>query len=300
MCDLALGSDTGGSIRNPASHCGIVGLKPSYGRVSRYGLVDMAMSLEGIGILSDDVYGSALLLEVIAGKSDFDAVTKKIAVDEYTSEMYSKKKLTIGVSDDFEKLCSDGRIYALIYNAAQKLAESFGTKVKEVKLKNIDLAIQTYYPIVYVEFFSATRKFDGRKYGKKIEEVCGEEVLRRILGGREISKAEYRGTYYRKALKAKKLIADDFERALTEVDIIVSPTTPMLPHKLGTKITDPRVMYAYDAFTIPANLAGICAGVVNAGKVDNIPVGLQFFAPAFKEANLLLAMHMWEKIRDIK
>jgi aspartyl-tRNA(Asn)/glutamyl-tRNA(Gln) amidotransferase subunit A len=297
FCDIALGSDTGGSIRNPASHCGVVGIKPSYGRVSRYGLVDMAMSLEGIGCLSNDVYGSSLMLQVIAGKSDYDAVTQDVKVDNYPQEMSKEKELIIGISDDFEKLCSDKRIYSLVMAAAEQLADAFGTMLRTVKLKHVDLAIQAYYPIVYVEFFSATRKFDGRKYGKKIEEVCGEEVLRRILGGREISKAEYAGKYYRKALMAKELIRKDFEEAFKEVDILVLPTTPMLPHKIGDKITDPKVMYAYDAFTIPANLAGICGGVVPGGKIDGIPVGLQFFAKAFSEADLINAMAKFERLK---
>jgi aspartyl-tRNA(Asn)/glutamyl-tRNA(Gln) amidotransferase subunit A len=298
FCDIALGSDTGGSIRNPASHCGVVGLKPSYGRVSRYGLVDMAMSLEGIGCVSNDVYGSALMLQVIAGKSSYDAVTKDVKVDDYPAEMAKEKPLTIGISDDFEKLCSDKRIYSMVLDYAEKLADSFGTMLRSVKLKHVDLAIQAYYPIVYVEFFSATRKFDGRKYGKKIEEVCGEEVLRRILGGREISKAEYAGKYYRKALMAKELIRKEFEEAFKEVDIIVLPTTPMLPHSIGAKITDPKVMYAYDAFTIPANLAGICGGVVSGGKIDSVPVGVQLYAKAFDEADLLRAMKTAEKWRS--
>ncbi|MFH1181539.1 MAG: amidase family protein, partial [Candidatus Woesearchaeota archaeon] len=276
---------------------GVVGLKPSYGRVSRYGLVDMSMSLEGIGCLSNDVYGSALMLQVIAGKSDCDAVTKDVKVENYPAEMAKERKLTIGISDDFEKLCTDKRIYNLILDSAEKLSKSFGTKLKNVRLKHVDLAIQTYYPIVYVEFFSSTRKFDGRKYGKKIEDVCGEEVLRRILGGREISKAEYAGKYYRKALMAKELIRKDFEEAFKDVDIIALPTTPMLPHKIGAKITDPKVMYAYDAFTIPANLAGICGGVVPAGKIEGIPVGLQLFAKAFSEADLLRAMHRAEHLK---
>jgi aspartyl-tRNA(Asn)/glutamyl-tRNA(Gln) amidotransferase subunit A len=297
FCDIALGSDTGGSIRNPASHCGVVGIKPSYGRVSRYGLVDMAMSLEGIGCLSNDVYGSALMLQVIAGKSDYDTVTKDVKVDNYPQEMSKEKELVIGISDDFEKLCSDKRIYTLVMAAAEQLADASGTMLKTVRLKNVDLAIQAYYPIVYVEFFSATRKFDGRKYGKKIEEACGEEVLRRILGGREISKAEYAGKYYRKALMAKELIRKDFEEAFKEVDILVLPTTPMLPHNLGTQITDPKVMYAYDAFTIPANLAGICGGVVPGGKIDCIPVGVQLFAKAFSEADLLNVMCKFERLK---
>ena len=296
MCDLALGSDTGGSIRNPASHCGVVGVKPSYGRVPRYGLVDLSMSLDQIGPLARDVQGAALLMEVISGKSGNDATTTGNGVEKYSS-LHNKvlKGIRIGISPDFKAMCTNKRIYKMIEDAAAKLAAGTGSKLKEVKLPHVDLAIQTYYPIVYVEFFSGTRKFDGRKYGKKIEDSCGEEVLRRILGGLEISKAEYHGTYYRKALKARQLIADGFEKAFKEVDMIISPTTPMLPHKLGAKITDPKTMYAYDAYTIPANLAGICAGVVPAGKIDGIPVGVQVMAPAFKEELMLRVMAEIEK-----
>jgi aspartyl-tRNA(Asn)/glutamyl-tRNA(Gln) amidotransferase subunit A len=274
----------------------VVGVKPSYGRVSRYGLVDMAMSFDQIGPLSQDVYGAALLMEVISGKSENDGVTAKKDVPAYTKILEKGVKgIKIGVSRDFEEICADKRIYRLVEEATRDFAAATKSRIKQIKLPYVDLAIQTYYPIVYVEFFSATRKFDGRKYGRKIEDACGEEVLRRILGGREISKAEYHGMYYRKALKARKLIAGCFEKAFKEVDIMALPTTPMLPHKIGTKITDPRVMYAYDAFTVPANLAGICGGVVPAGRIDGIPVGLQLFAPAFKEGNLLAAMHAFEK-----
>ena len=298
MCDLALGSDTGGSIRNPASHCGVVGVKPSYGRVSRYGLVDLSMSLDQIGPLAGDVHGAALLMEVISGKSPNDATTISEEVQKYSSDLNKELKgLKIGLSPEFEAMCTNRKIYEMITNTAEKLAASSKSALKDVKLPYVDLSIQTYYPLVYVEFYSGTRKFDGRKYGRKIEEACGEEVLRRILGGREISKAEYHGTYYRKALKARKLIAEGFEKAFNEVDVIISPTTPMLPHKIGAKITEPKVMYAYDAFTIPANLAGICAGVVNAGKIDGIPVGVQVMAPAFKEELLLQVMAAVEKLR---
>ena len=298
MCDIALGTDTGGSIRNPASHCGVIGIKPSYGRVSRYGLIDMAMSLEGAGVFSSEVYGSALALREIAGKSRYDATTFDREVPDYVSEIRKPVEgLKIGLSGDFEELCSDKRIYSLIEKSAKSLAEETKSKTKNVKLKYVDLAIQTYYPIVYVEFFSATRKFDGRRLGKKIEESCGEEVLRRILGGKEISKAEYHGMYYRKALQARNLIARDFEEAFNEIDVIIMPTTPKLPHKIGSRITDPRIMYAYDAFTIPANLAGICGGVINAGKIDNIPVGMQILAPAFKEDVLLRVMKAWEGVK---
>lgn len=297
MCDIALGSDTGGSIRNPASHCGVTGVKPSYGRVSRYGLIDLSMSLDQIGTLSKDVYGAALLMEIISGKSANDAVMFSKEAPSYTQEIKKEaKNLKIGISDEFRKLCTNKNIYSLIEKSTKKLAESTSSKIVDIELKHVDLAIQTYYPLVYVEFFSGTRKFDGRKYGKKIEESCGEEVLRRIFGGKEISRAEYHGRYYRKALAARNIIAREFESALKKVDVIAMPTVPALPHKIGAKIT-PMEMYAYDAFTIPANLAGVCAGVVNAGKINSIPVGLQFMAAAFKEDVLFRVMAGWEKIK---
>ena len=283
MCDVALGSDTGGSIRNPASHCGVAGVKPSYGRVSRFGLVDLSMSLDQIGPLSKDVYGAALMMEVISGKSRYDATTFGKKVPALTQAGARLKNAKIGLSADFEKLCADRRIYGKIADATKSVCASTGSEIRKVDLKYIHLAIQAYYPLVYVEFYSGTRKFDGRKYGKKIEDACGEEVLRRILGGKEISKSEHKGRYYRKALAVRKLIEKDFARAFEEVDVIVSPVTPMLPHKIGGRINDPKVMYAYDAYTIPANLAGICAGTVPCGKIDGIPVGLQVMAPAFRE-----------------
>ncbi|MBI2574474.1 Asp-tRNA(Asn)/Glu-tRNA(Gln) amidotransferase subunit GatA [Candidatus Woesearchaeota archaeon] len=299
MCDLALGSDTGGSIRNPASHCGVVGIKPSYGRVSRFGLIDSAMSFDQIGAMAKDAYGCALLMEVMAGRSDYDATSVNAAVPEYTA--HAKKtgqsigNLRIGLSRDFERLCTDKRIYGMISGAAKSIAAKTSSKIVNVDLKYVDLSVQAYYPIQYVEFFSGTRKFDGRRYGKRIEDSCGEEVLRRILGGMEISKAEYQGTYYRKALMAKRLITRDFEDAFKKADVILLPTTPVLPHKLGAKITDLRTVYAYDAFTIPANLAGICAGVVGAGRIGGVPVGLQIMAPAFREELLLQVMAACEK-----
>lgn len=296
FCDISLGSETGGSIRNPASHCGVVGIKPSYGRVSRYGLIDLSMSLDQIGPFCKDVYGVALMLEVIAGKSKYDPTTFDKPINKYTN-FKKLGKIKIGISKDFEKICRDKKIYDLVKKKAEEFAKKINSNVKNIKLNYVDLAVQTYYPIVYVEFFSGTRKFDGRKYGRKIEESCGEEVLRRILGGKEISKAEYHGTYYRKALMIKELIRKEFEKAFKEVDILILPTTPVLPHKLGTKITDPRVLYAYDALTIPANLAGICAGVINAGKINEIPIGLQVFAPAFKEDLLFSVL---KAIEDLK
>ena len=284
MCDIALGSDTGGSIRNPASHCHIIGIKPSYGRVSRYGLIDLSMSLDQIGPLSNDLYASALVLNTIAGYSKNDAITINQKTQDYT-QFDIDKKYNIGIIKSFEKFIVDKRILELYKKKQEKLKE-LGYNIIEIDIANIDLAIQSYYPIVYTEFFSGTRKFDGVKYGKKIEESCGEEVLRRILGGKEISRSEFDGAYYKKALKVKEIIAKEFERVFKKVDFILAPTTPMLPHKFKDTLTTEQ-MYSYDAFTIPANLAGICGGVISKDTIKEedgeISVGFQIFANKFRE-----------------
>jgi len=292
-CDLALGSDTGGSIRNPASNCNVVGLKPSYGLVSRYGLIDLAMSLDQIGTFSNDVFGSALLLSIIAGKDEKDTTTFE-SKESYEKEPEKNQKLKIALSPDFEKLCDKG-IYDQIRKKTEEACKQNGWKLEKIELKHIELAVQAYYPINYVEFFSGTRKFDGRKYGKRIEEVCGPEVLRRILGGSEISKAEYHGLYYRNALKAAQLIKQEFEKAFEKVDAIICPTVPKLPHKIGAKISTEE-MYSYDAMTIPANLAGIPAISVPAGRINKIPVGLQIMVPAFNETRMFQIARAFEKL----
>ena len=281
FCDLALGSDTGGSIRNPASHCGIVGLKPSYSKVSRYGLIDLSMSLDQIGPLSKDVYGAALLLDIISGKCNKDAISQDS--ENLNLDLETPKKIKIGI----QKLAvSDIRIQKLIQEKIEQAIKKYKWEKQNIELKYIDLAVQTYYPLVYVEFFSGTRKFDGRRFGKKIEESCGPEVLRRILGGSEISKAEYKGKYYRKALQVKELIKEEFSKAFKQVDCIIMPTVPRLPHKLGSKISTEE-MYDYDTLTIPANLAEICAISIPAGKIDNIPVGMQIISAQFEEQKML-------------
>lgn len=277
FCDMALGSDTGGSIRNPASHCGVVGVKPSYGLVSRYGLIDLSMSLEQIGVFAKNVDDALLLLEVIKGKDEKDATSygsKEIKIEKLG-------KIRIGVPE----IKADKKILDLIDNKVKETVDKNKWQIEKINLPHIDLAIQTYYPICYTEFFSGTRKFDGRRYGKKIEDSCGEEVLRRILGGSEISKAEYHGKYYRKALQAKELIKKEFEEAFKKVDAIIMPTVPKLPHPIGKKISV-EDMYNYDSLTIPANLAEIPAMSVPAGKINNIPVGLQVICKRFDESRM--------------
>ncbi|MCS7131601.1 MAG: Asp-tRNA(Asn)/Glu-tRNA(Gln) amidotransferase subunit GatA [Hadesarchaea archaeon] len=292
MCDLCLGTDTGGSIRNPASHCGIVGLKPTYGLVPRQGLIDLAMSLDQIGPLSPDVYGAALLLEVIAGRNPNECVMLDVESVELAEELSEDiRGMRIGVSPKFEEL-TEPKVMRVIDEAIEKLRD-LGAEIVEVDLPHLEKGLPAYYLIMSVEFFSATRKFDGRKYGKRIEEVCGEEVLRRIIRGRYISRKEYRGKYYQRALQVRTLIRRELMSALEEVDVIAGPTVPKLPHKLGTKLT-PMEMYAYDYLTVPANLAGICGGVVKAGEVDGIPVGLQVQGKVLGEKAVLRVMRALE------
>jgi aspartyl-tRNA(Asn)/glutamyl-tRNA(Gln) amidotransferase subunit A len=299
MCDLSLGSDTGGSIRNPASHCGVVGIKPSYGRVSRYGLIDLSMSLDQIGPFSKDVYSSSLLLEVISGRDNFDSITFDKDVLNLSKISYDQnKKYKIGFIKNFEKLIEDERISNVFKEKKEKL-KNLGHEIIELEIDGIELSIASYYPIVYTEFFSGTRKFDGVKYGKKIEDHCGPEVLRRILGGEEISKSEYEGSYYKKALRVKEILEKEFEKVFEKVDFIISPVTPILPHKFGTKLT-PEQMYAYDAFTICANLSGICAGVVSKDIIEEnqekISIGTQIMAKKFGEDKLIEGMYLIENL----
>ncbi len=294
FCDLALGSDTGGSIRNPASHCGVVGVKPTYGLVSRYGLIDLSMSLEQIGTIARDVEGAELLLNVIKGKDEKDATSflsleKKETLERKKLVETLKKKLVVGIP----KIEANKEIWNLVKKRVEELAKKEGWEIKDIEMKHLNLGVQAYYPINYVEFFSSTRKYDGRRYGKKIEEVCGDEVLRRILGGREIAQAEFAGKYYRKALQAKKLIEEEFESALKKVDCLIMPTSPKLPHKFGEKLTLEE-MYMYDTLTTPVNLAGVPAISIPAGKIDNIPVGMQIICGKFEENKMFLIAKKFE------
>lgn len=292
FCDVALGSDTGGSIRNPASHCGVVGIKPTYGSVSRYGLIDMSMSLDQIGPVAKNVSDAALLLDVIRGKDEKDAISidsKKIDLKKIKE---TPKSITLGILDISIK---NKEIQKIIEEKVSEVIKRYGWKTKKIKINYIDLAIETYYPLVYTEFFSATRKLDGRRYGKKIEDVCGVEVLRRILGGQEITKLEHDGRAYHLALGVKELIKKEFEKSFKTVDVIVLPAVPKLPHKLGENISV-EDMYAYDTLTVPSNLAGSCAMVIPAGKIKGIPVGIQFMADRFQEEKMLQVARCFEKL----
>ena len=278
FCDVALGSDTGGSIRVPASFCGVVGVKPSYGFVSRYGLIDLSMSLDQIGPIAKNVNDAVLVLDVVKGKDEKDTTT-------FESKPIKTEKTT-GMKFGFVSVPEvDVRIVDMVASAIAKTSERLKWAEKKVTLKNIDLAIQTYHPLVWTEFFSATRRMDGRRFGKKIEDSAGEEVLRRLAGGSEISKAEFEGQYYKKALAVKELIKKEFERVLEEVDFLVMPTTPFLPWKFGTKVSLEK-LYAVDALTIPGNLAEICAISIPVGNIDGKPVGMQIVCSKGHESKM--------------
>lgn len=288
FCDISLGSDTGGSIRVPASFCGVVGIKPSQGCVSRYGLIDLSMSLDQIGPLAKNVSDAALLLDVIKGKDENDTTTfeSKAIKNEKT------EKMKFGIVSVPEV---DVRIIDLIATVLARASDKLKWSEKKINLKNIDLAIQTYHPLVWTEFFSATRRMDGRRFGKKIEDSAGEEVLRRLAGGSEISKAEFEGQYYHKALAVKELIKKEFERVLGDVEFIVMPTTPFLPWKFGTKVSLEK-LYAIDALTIPGNLAEICAISIPIGKIDDKPVGMQIVCAKGHESRMISVAKEIEKI----
>jgi aspartyl-tRNA(Asn)/glutamyl-tRNA(Gln) amidotransferase subunit A len=288
FCDLTLGSDTGGSIRNPASHCGVIGLKPSYGSVSRYGLMDLSMSLDQIGPLGNTVDDVSLLFDIIKGKDDKDTTTFDIKPIKLTNI----KTANIGI---IKLKGVDPKIQKLIDERTKELIKRYGWASKNIEIKHIDLAVETYYPLVYAEFYSSTRKYDGRRYGHKIEDVAGKEVLRRIFGGSEITKAEHAGQYYQKALQVKEIIKEEFESVFKEVDAIILPTCPGLPWKINEKMKLEEV-YAYDALTIPANLAEICAISLPAGTIDNIPVGIQIMTAKGEESKLLSISKSFESL----
>lgn len=292
FCDIALGSDTGGSIRVPASHCGVVGVKPSYASVSRYGLIDLSMSLDQIGPLAKNVSDASLILDVIRCRDERDAITEETKKLDLKKIEQIPRNVKIGVLD-FE--ISNKSIQDLIDKKIEQSAKKYNWKIEKIKIEHIDLAVATYFPIVYVEFFSATRRLDRRRYGKKFEEAAGAEALRRALGGMEISKAEHFGRYYYLALKAKKIIEKEFEQAFKKVDCIICPTVPRLPHEIGKKISIEE-MFQYDALTSPMNLAGNCALSLPVGEIEGIPIGMQISCDKFQEQKLLQIARAIEKL----
>jgi len=310
-CVAALGSDTGGSIRQPAACCGVVGLKPTYGRVSRYGLVAFASSLDQIGPITKDVADAAVLLNVIAGHDPQDSTSADLSVPDYTRALKKKdvKKLKIGVPREYFAEGLDPEVEQAVRAALDQLNE-LGGEIIDVSLPMTGVAIATYYVIATAEASSNLARYDGVKYGlrskqakdllemymKTRQEGFGPEVKRRIMLGTYTLSAGYYEAYYGKAQAVRTLIRRDFDAAFQEVDLIVTPVMPTPAFKLGEKIEDPLQMYLSDIYTISVNLAGIPAISLPCGfsKVG-LPIGLQILGRPFQEETVLRAAYAYEQ-----
>jgi len=309
LVDLALGSDTGGSIRQPAAFCGIVGLKPTYGRVSRYGLVAFASSLDQIGPLARNVPDCARLLQVIAGKDPRDSTSLDVPVPDYSQALNRDiKDVRIGIPREYFQAGLDPEIADRITDTVALLKRS-GAKIQDISLPHTDLAIAVYYIIATAEASSNLARYDGIRYGlseqnSELEELIsatrhqgfGAEVSRRIMLGTYVLSAGYYQAYYDKAQRVRRLIKQDFENAFQEVDLLFSPTTPTLPFKIGEKIENPLSMYLSDVFTVPASLAGVPAINIPLGlSAEHLPIGGQLIANYCDEAGLLRVAHYLEQ-----
>jgi aspartyl-tRNA(Asn)/glutamyl-tRNA(Gln) amidotransferase subunit A len=310
-CVAALGSDTGGSIRQPAACCGVVGLKPTYGRVSRFGLVAFASSLDQIGPITKDVTDAAILLNVIAGHDPLDSTSANLPVPDYTKALKKKdvKKLTIGVPRNYFAEGLDPEVERAVLDAVEEL-KTLGGDIKEVMLPTTDAAVATYYLIATAEASSNLARYDGVKYGlrskqtasllemyrKTRQEGFGPEVKRRIMLGTYALSAGYYDAYYGKAQAVRTLIRLDFEAAFREVDLIATPVMPTPAFKLGEKIEDPLQMYLSDIYTISVNLAGNPAISVPCGfSKAGLPIGLQLIGRPFEEETVLRGAHAYEQ-----
>ena len=311
-CFAALGSDTGGSIRQPASYCGVVGLKPTYGTVSRYGLIAYGSSLDQIGPLCKDVTDCATIMEAIAGKDDKDSTS--IGRDDYSftkALVDDVKGMRIGIPRDYFGEGLDPEVKEAVLNAA-KVLESKGAIVEEFDLSLVEYAIPTYYTIAAAEASSNLERFDGVKYGYRTKEYeglhnmykktrsegFGPEVKRRIMLGSFVLSSGYYDAYYLKALRVKALIKKAFDEAFAKYDVILGPVAPTTAPKLGSSLSDPIKMYLGDIYTISVNLAGLPGLSVPCGKDKNgLPIGLQLIGDCFKENNLIRAGYAYEQAR---
>ncbi len=310
---LALGTDTGGSIRQPASLCGVVGLKPSYGRVSRFGLVAYGSSLDQVGPFAHTVGDAALLLEVIAGHDRRDSTSVDKPVPPCTRTVEEPvRPLTVGVPREYFNEGLDAEVAAAV-RAAVEVYRGLGARVEEVSLPHSPVALATYYLVATAEASSNLARYDGVHFGHRSAghkdlvdmyarsrgEGFGAEVKRRIMLGTYALSSGYKDAYYLKALKVRRLIREDFDRAFAACDVIVGPTTPTPAFKVGERAGDPLQMYLADVYTVTSNLAGIPGISIPCGftKAD-LPIGLQILAPPFEEEKLLRIARMYERATD--
>jgi aspartyl-tRNA(Asn)/glutamyl-tRNA(Gln) amidotransferase subunit A len=317
LAPAATATDTGGSIRQPAALCGVTGLKPTYGRVSRYGMIAFASSLDQGGLITQTAEDAALLLQAMAGFDDRDSTSVELPVPDYSASLTQPLKgLKLGLLKEFFDKGLDRGIEQQI-RAALEVLRAQGAVVKEVSLPNLPLSVPTYYVVAPAECSSNLARFDGVRYGHRCREPrdlqdlyrrsrgegFGAEVKRRIMTGTYVLSAGYYDAYYLKAQRVRQLISADFERAFHEVDVLIGPTTPTPAFELGTKTSDPVTMYLNDIYTIGANLAGLPAmslpcGWVRHGSVDQLPVGLQIIGPHFGEQRVLNVAHRYQLETD--
>ena len=306
----ALGSDTGGSIRQPASFCGVVGMKPTYGRVSRYGLVAYASSLDQIGPITKDVTDCAHILNIIAGRDEMDSTSLDVQVPDFTKALVQDVKgLKIGLPKEYFVKGMDPEVEAAVKNGVKEL-EKLGAEVVEISLPNTDYAISTYYLIAPAEAATNLARYDGVSYGERAEDAAdlvemmtktrtqylGEEVKRRIMIGNYALSAGYYDAYYLKALKVRRLVKEDYDKAFKDVDIIICPTAPSVAYKIGEKIANPLEMYLQDACTVPLNLAGLPGISVPCGyNKDKMPIGMQIIGKALDEETILRVAYTYEQ-----
>ncbi|MBS3952672.1 MAG: Asp-tRNA(Asn)/Glu-tRNA(Gln) amidotransferase subunit GatA [Methylomicrobium sp.] len=306
------GTDTGGSIRQPAALCGITGLKPTYGRVSRYGMIAYASSLDQGGPMTRTAEDAAMLLQTMAGFDEKDSTSVDKPVPDYLASINQKLEgLTIGLPKEFFGEGLDAGIAAIIETAVEEYRR-LGATVKEVSMPNLKYAIPAYYIIAPAECSANLSRFDGVRFGYRCEnpsdltdlytrsrgEAFGKEVKRRILIGTYALSAGYYDAYYLKAQKVRRLISEDFKKALSEVDVIMGPVTPSTAFGLGEKTGDPIQMYLSDIYTIAINLAGLPAISIPAGFLNAMPVGLQIIGQYFAEDRLLNVAHQYQQVTD--
>jgi aspartyl-tRNA(Asn)/glutamyl-tRNA(Gln) amidotransferase subunit A len=313
MAAAALGSDTGGSIRQPAAFCGVVGMMPTYGRVSRYGLIAFASSLDHIGPLAGTVRDAAMLLRAIAGHDAMDSTSAAVPVDDYAAELDKPVRgARIGVPREYFGQGLDPEVRRGVEAAIQKIA-GLGCEIVPISLANTEYAIPAYYVVATAEASSNLARYDGVRYGRRAagagnladmyrrtrEEGFGPEVKRRILLGTYVLSAGYYQAYYLKAQKVRGLLARDFDSAFSSVDAIVTPTTPTPAFKLGEKTDDPLAMYLADIYTVMADLVGIPAISVPCGTTrEGLPLGMQILGRHFDESMVLRIAHAYEAERD--
>jgi aspartyl-tRNA(Asn)/glutamyl-tRNA(Gln) amidotransferase subunit A len=311
MGAYSLGTDTGGSVRQPASLCGVTGLKPTYGRVSRFGLVAFASSLDQIGPFTHDAYDAALVLQAISGVDPLDSTSQPMEVPNYTALLEERggslEGVRVGIPAEFWGEGLQPEVSEAVRTAIHQLRH-LGAELREVTLPHTPYALATYYIIAPAEASSNLARYDGMKYGYRApgnynsvdsmlatrDFAFGAEVKRRIMLGTYALSAGYYDAYYKKAQQVRTLIARDYSQAFESVDVLVGPTSPTVAFAIGAKVDDPLAMYLNDVYTVPANLAGIPAVSVPCGFAQGLPIGLQILGKHFDEAGILRLAHAYQ------